>query len=144
MTSAGRGFTHEMVERLKRNGVHIVPVTLHTGVSSLESHEPPYPERYRVPELTANMVNAARADGARIVAVGTTVVRALEPVADESGKLKSKNGWTDLAVTPERGLRVVDAILTALHEPKASHLSILEALADRGHLALAYDSPIQK
>ena len=143
MPSAGRGFTHEIVERLRRKGVHIVPVTLHTGVSSLESHEPPYPERYRVPELTANVVNAARADGARIVAVGTTVVRALETVADENGNVKSKTGWTDLVITPERGLRVVDAILTGLHEPKASHLSMLEALADRDHLALAYEAAIQ-
>ena len=143
MPSAGRGFTHEMVERLKRNGVHIVPVTLHTGVSSLESHELPYPERYRVPELTANVVNAARADGARIVAVGTTVVRALETVADEDGNVRSNTGWTDLVITPERGLRVVDAILTGLHEPKASHLSMLEALARRDHIALAYDAAIQ-
>jgi len=142
MPSAGRAFTHEIVERLKRNGVHIVPITLHTGVSSLESHEPPYPERYRVPDLTANVVNAARADGGRVVAVGTTVVRALETVADENGNVKSKTGWTDLVVTPERGLRVVDAILTGFHEPKASHLSMLEALADRDHIALAYDAAI--
>jgi S-adenosylmethionine:tRNA ribosyltransferase-isomerase len=143
MPSAGRGFTHEMVERLKRNGAHIVPVTLHTGVSSLESHEPPYAERYRVPELTAKMVNAARADGARIVAVGTTVVRALETAVDAHGRVKSNSGWTDLVITPERGLRVVDAILTGFHEPKASHLSMLEALADRDHIALAYDAAIQ-
>ena len=143
MPSAGRAFTHEIVERLKRNGVHIVPITLHTGVSSLESHEPPYPERYRVPDLTANVVNAARADGGRVVAVGTTVVRALETVADENGNVKSKTGWTDLVVTPERGLRVVDAILTGFHEPKASHLSMLEALADRDHIALAYDAAIE-
>jgi len=144
MPSAGRGFTHEIVERLRRKGAHIVPITLHAGVSSLEAHEPPYPERYRVPELTANVVNAARADGGRIVAIGTTVVRALETVADESGKIKSNTGWTDLVVTPERGLRVVDAILTGLHDPKASHLSMLEALADRDHIALAYDAAIQK
>jgi len=143
MPSAGRAFTHEIVERLKRNGVHIVPITLHTGVSSLESHEPPYPERYRVPDLTANVVNAARGDGGRVVAVGTTVVRALETVADENGNVKSKTGWTDLVVTPERGLRVVDAILTGFHEPKASHLSMLEALADRDHIALAYDAAIE-
>lgn len=142
MPSAGRGFTHEIVERLRRKGVHIVPITLHAGVSSLESHEPPYPERYRVPELTVNVVNAARADRARVVAVGTTVVRALETVADESGKLKNRNGWTDLVITPERGLNVVDAILTGLHEPHASHLAMLETLAGRDHIALAYDAAL--
>jgi S-adenosylmethionine:tRNA ribosyltransferase-isomerase len=142
MPSAGRGFTHEMVERLKRKGAHIVPVTLHTGVSSLESHEPPYPERYRVPEITVRTIKAARSRGARVVAVGTTVVRALETVTDEDGRMTSKDGWTDVVITPERGLRVVDAILTGLHEPKASHLSMLQALASSAHLAVAYDAAL--
>jgi S-adenosylmethionine:tRNA ribosyltransferase-isomerase len=142
MPSAGRAFTHEIVERLKRNGVHIVPITLHTGVSSLEADEPPYPERYRVPELTARTVNSARSRGKRIVAVGTTVVRALETVADTDGDVQSGEGWTDLVITPERGPHAVDAILTGLHEPKASHLAMLEALAGRDHLALAYDAAL--
>jgi S-adenosylmethionine:tRNA ribosyltransferase-isomerase len=143
MPSAGRGFTHEIVERLKRKDVHIVPITLHTGVSSLEAHEPPYPERYRVPEVTANTINSARSTGARIVAVGTTVVRALETVADANGRVKSSDSWTDLVITPDRGLKVVDAILTGLHEPKASHLSMLEALAGRDHIELAYNEALR-
>jgi S-adenosylmethionine:tRNA ribosyltransferase-isomerase len=142
MPSAGRAFTHEIVERLKRKGVRIVPITLHTGVSSLEADEPPYPERYRVPELTARTVNSARSRGARVVAVGTTVVRALETVAKSDGDVQIGEGWTDLVITPERGLHVVDAILTGLHEPKASHLSMLGALAGRDHLALAYDAAL--
>jgi S-adenosylmethionine:tRNA ribosyltransferase-isomerase len=142
MPSAGRAFTHEIVERLRRKGVRIVPVTLHTGVSSLEANEPPYPERYRVPKATALAVNSARSRGARVVAVGTTGVRALETVADADGDVQSGEGWTDLVITPERGLYVVDAILTGLHEPKASHLSMLEALAGREHLALAYDAAL--
>jgi len=142
MPSAGRGFTHEIVERLRRKGVHVVPVTLHTGVSSLEGHETPYPERYRVPEITARAIDEARSRGTRVVAVGTTVVRALETVADEEGGVRSNEGWTDLVITPERKLRVVDAILTGLHEPKASHLSMLEALAGRDHLAVAYDAAL--
>ncbi len=143
MPSAGRGFTNERVERLRRKSVRIVPLILHTGVSSLESDEPPYPERYRVPELTAHAVNSARLRGARVVAVGTTVVRALETVADADGHVRSDHGWTDLVITPERGLRVVDAILTGLHEPKASHLSMLEALAGRDRLVLAYDAALR-
>ena len=143
MPSAGRGFTHEIVERLKRKGAHIVPITLHTGVSSLEAHEPPYPERYRVPQLTAHTINSARSRGARIIAVGTTVVRALETAADEDGRVTSNDGWTDLVVTPERGLRAVDAILTGLHEPKASHLAMLETLAGRSHLELAYREALE-
>ncbi|HYN81623.1 MAG TPA: S-adenosylmethionine:tRNA ribosyltransferase-isomerase [Gemmatimonadaceae bacterium] len=142
MPSAGRGFTHEIVERLARKGVRIAPLVLHTGVSSLEVDEPPYPERYRVPNSTALAINSARSRGARVVAVGTTVVRALETVADADGRLKSGQGWTDLVITPERGLLVVDAILTGLHEPKASHLSMLEALAGSEHLALAYEAAL--
>jgi len=143
MPSAGRAFTPPMVQRLIRKGVHIATVTLHTGVSSLEAAEPPYPERYRVPHSTAVAVNKARFLGAHVIAVGTTVVRALETVADEDGHVHSGHGWTDLVITPERGLRVADAMLTGLHEPKASHLSMLEALAGRDHLALAYDAALR-
>ncbi len=144
MPSAGRAFTHEIVERLARRGVRIAPLVLHTGVSSLEGDEPPYPERYRVPRETAVTVNSARSRGGRIVAIGTTVVRALESVATDDGRVHSSHGWTDLVITPERGLRVVDAILTGLHEPKASHLSMLEALATREHLARAYDAALRE
>lgn len=143
MPSAGRGFTHEIVERLARKGVRIVPLVLHTGVSSLEAEEPPYPERYRVPNATALAINSARSRGARVLAAGTTVVRALESVADVDGRVQSGQGWTDLVITAERRLRVVDAILTGLHEPRASHLSMLEALAGREHLALPYDAALR-
>lgn len=144
MPSAGRPFTQEIVERLARRGVRVAPLLLHTGVSSLEADEQPYPERYRVPRATWVAVNSARARGKRIVAVGTTVVRALESVADADGRIQSGEGWTDLVITPERGVRVVDAILTGLHEPKASHLSMLEALAGREHLAHAYNAALRE
>jgi S-adenosylmethionine:tRNA ribosyltransferase-isomerase len=144
MPSAGRGFTQEIVERLRRKRVRITPVLLHTGVSSLEADEPPYPERYRVPDLTAVAVNSAHSRGARVVAGGPTVVRALETVSDTNGRVRSDQGWTDVVITPERGLHVVDAILTGLHEPKASHLAMLEALAGRDHLALAYDAALSQ
>ena len=143
MPSAGRGFTQEIVERLARKRVRIAPLVLHTGVSSLEADEPPYPERYRVPNSTALAINSARSRGGRVVAVGTTVVRALETVADAEGHVHSGQGWTDLVITPERGLQVVDAMLTGLHEPKASHLFMLEALTRREHLALAYDAALR-
>jgi S-adenosylmethionine:tRNA ribosyltransferase-isomerase len=142
MPSAGRAFTPQIVQRLIRKGVNIAPLILHTGVSSLEANEPPYPERYRVPQATAVAVNRARFHGAHVIAVGTTVVRALETVADEDGHVHSGHGWTDLVITPERGLRVADGMLTGLHEPIASHLSMLEALAGRDHLALAYDAAL--
>jgi S-adenosylmethionine:tRNA ribosyltransferase-isomerase len=138
MPSASRPFTPEVVVDLVRRGVTIVPVRLHTGVSSLEAHEAPYPERYRVPAATAAHVNAARAGGGRIVAAGTTVVRALETVVDDHGVVHPGHGWTDVVVTPDRGVRAVDGLLTGWHEPEASHLLMLEAVAGRLALELAY------
>jgi len=119
-----------------------MPILLHTGVSSLEAGELPYPERYRVPRSTAVAINAARSRGGRIVAVGTTVVRALETVAGSDGRVKAGHGWTDVVIKPDRHLRVIDGLLTGFHEPKASHLAMLEALAGREHLVLAYESAL--
>ncbi|MFL5493540.1 MAG: S-adenosylmethionine:tRNA ribosyltransferase-isomerase [Gemmatimonadales bacterium] len=144
MPSAGRAFTVEILERLKRSGVRIAPLVLHTGVASLEDDEPPYPERYRVSPATADLVNRARARGGRVIAVGTTVVRALETVASPDGWVRPGEGWTDLVVTPDRGIFAVDAMLTGLHAPRASHLAMLEAIAGRGHLELAYQAALRE
>ncbi|MFB8396089.1 S-adenosylmethionine:tRNA ribosyltransferase-isomerase [Streptomyces yangpuensis] len=138
MPSAGRPFTADLVARLVSRGVQFAPLTLHTGVASQEAHEPPYPERYAVPATTAALVNAARAGGGRVIAVGTTAVRALESAADPRGVVRAADGWTDLVVTPERGVRVVDGLLTGLHEPEASHLLMLEAVAGRAAVRLGY------
>jgi len=129
MPSAGRPFTPELVAQLVSTGVQVAPLTLHTGVSSLEGHEPPYGEYYRVPRETAERVNATRRSGARVIAVGTTVVRALETVTDETGSTASGEGWTDLVITPERKLRAVTGLITGLHEPRATHLTVLERVA---------------
>jgi S-adenosylmethionine:tRNA ribosyltransferase-isomerase len=142
MPSAGRAFTAAVLARLEHQGVRIARLILHAGVGSLEDDESPYPERYRVSEATAMAVNRARALGGRVVAVGTTVVRALESVASADGRVGPGAGWTDLVITPERGLRAVDAILTGLHQPKASHLSVLNAFARRDHLARAYQAAL--
>jgi S-adenosylmethionine:tRNA ribosyltransferase-isomerase len=107
-------------------------------VSSADLGEPPYPERYRVPETTARLVNAAHAWGGRVVAVGTTAVRALETVADADGTVAAGEGLTNLVVTPERGLRAVDGLLSGWHDPEASHLLMLEAAAGRELLARSY------
>jgi S-adenosylmethionine:tRNA ribosyltransferase-isomerase len=138
MPSAARPFTAELVTELVARGVLVAPITLHTGVSSPELGEPPYPERYRVPETTARLVNAVRAWGGQVVAVGTTVVRALETVAAEDGTVAAGEGSTSLVVTPERGVRAVDGLLTGWHEPQASHLQMLEAVAGRELLERSY------
>ena len=144
MPSAGRAFTPELITRLVSYGVQIAPLILHTGVASLEDHEPPYEEFYRVPPETARLVNAAHAAGKRVVAVGTTAVRALETVTDADGITHPGEGWTSLIVTLRRGIRSVDAMLTGLHEPRSSHLAMLEALAERGHLELAYEEALRE
>ena len=155
MPSAGRPFSQRVLDDLFTRGVQVAPLTLHTGVSSLELGERPYPERYRVPALTASRVNAHRAAGGRVIAVGTTVVRALETVADADGTVEPGEGWTgltitpdgqvapgaawtSLVVTPERGVRAVDGLLTGWHEPDASHLLMLEAVGGRELIERSY------
>ncbi|MER7171139.1 S-adenosylmethionine:tRNA ribosyltransferase-isomerase [Streptomyces mesophilus] len=143
MPSAGRPFTARLVAELVSRGVQFAPVTLHTGVASAEAHEPPYPERFEVPAASARLINAAKAGGGRIIAVGTTGVRAVESAAGPDGVVRPAAGWTDLVVTPERGVRVVDGLLTGLHEPEASHLLMLEAIAGKPALERSYAQAVR-
>ncbi len=138
MPSAGRPISTEVVTRLVARGVAVAPIVLHTGVASLEADELPYPERAVVPPATARLVASTRAAGGRVVAVGTTVVRALESAVDPAGAIGPFDGWTDLVVTPERGVAVVDGIVTGWHEPEASHLLMLEAIGGRPLLERSY------
>ena len=138
MPSAARGFTTELVAEVIAAGMVFAPITLHTGVSSLEVGDEPYPERFEVPASTAELVNDARAAGRRVVAVGTTSTRAIESAADEEGRVHASHGWTDLVIGPDRGVRVVDGILTGWHEPEASHLLLLEAVGGRALLERSY------
>jgi len=132
MPSAGRPFSREVVARLFAAGVSIAPILLHTGVSSLEDHEPPYEERYSVPRQTADQINDAHAAGHRVIAVGTTVVRALETVTDDRQVTHPGEGWTNLVIAPDRATRAVDGLITGLHEPRATHLAIIQAVVRRG------------
>lgn len=144
MPSAGRAFTRDLLVCLRRRGVRLAKLVLHAGVASLESHEPPYEEYYEVPARTADEVRRARERGGRVVAVGTTVVRALESSVDRAGRVIASRGWTDLVITPERGVRVVDGLLTGLHEPKATHLAMLEAIAGRERVDKAYRAALER
>jgi S-adenosylmethionine:tRNA ribosyltransferase-isomerase len=138
MPSAARPFTADLVVDLARRGVTIVPILLHAGVSSLEAHEMPHPERYHVISSTAAHLNAVHAAGGRVIAVGTTVVRALETAVDAHGIVHPASGWTELVVTPERGVFAVDGLVTGWHEPEATHLLMLEAIGGRPLLERAY------
>ncbi|HEU5152486.1 MAG TPA: S-adenosylmethionine:tRNA ribosyltransferase-isomerase [Iamia sp.] len=142
MPSAGRPFSTGVITRLVARGVAVAPIVLHTGVASLEADELPYPERVVVSPATARLVAATRAGGGRVIAVGTTVVRALETAAADDGTVRPIDGWTDLVITPERGVAVVDGIVTGWHEPEASHLLMLEAIGGRPLLERSYAAAI--
>src|SRR5216683_1687948 len=129
MPSAGRAFTPELLTRLIARGIQIAPLLLHTGVASTEHNEPVYEEYYRVSEPTARLINTAHLAHQRVIAVGTTVVRALETVTDTNGITHPGKGWTDILITPQHGIRSVNGLLTGLHEPLSTHLAMLETLA---------------
>ena len=142
MASAGRPFTEEILVALMTRGVPVVPLVLHTGVSSPELHEPPYPERFAVPEVTARLVTSTRRAGRCVVAVGTTVTRGLETATGEDGVTRAAAGWTDLVLGPDRPARAVTGLITGLHEPEASHLQLLEAVAGPALVSAAYDRAV--
>ena len=142
MASAARPFSPELVTRLVARGIVFAPLTLHAGVASPEAHEPPSAEWYEIPAETAELVNHARRLGHRAIAVGTTAVRALETAAGAGGTIHPGTGWTTLVISPGRRLRSVDALITGWHEPHASHLAMIEAIAGRSLLEASYRAAI--
>ena len=144
MPSAGRPLTGSVLASLIGRGVLVAPVTLHTGVASAEVDEPPYPEWFRVPEATARLVAHVRGGGGRVIAVGTTVVRALESAAVATGEVRAVSGWTDLVIEADRPIRAVDGLLTGLHEPRASHLKMLTAVSGEEALRVAYAEALRE
>ncbi|HYH07258.1 MAG TPA: S-adenosylmethionine:tRNA ribosyltransferase-isomerase [Thermoanaerobaculia bacterium] len=142
MPSAGRAFTRSMLVCLRRSGVRLAKLVLHAGVASLERHERPHEEYFEVPLRTAEEVRRTKERGGRVIAVGTTVVRALESSLDDDRNVIASRGWTDLVITPERGVFAVDGLLTGLHEPRATHLAMLEAIAGREHVQRGYEAAL--
>lgn len=140
MPSAGRPFSAELVTALVSAGISIAPITLHTGVSSIEDGKPPLPERFHVPSATARQVNLTKAVGGRVVAVGTTVTRAIESATSPDGTVTSQAGWTDLVLGPNRPARVVNGLVTGWHAPGASHLLLLQAVAGVELVNRAYEA----
>ena len=162
MPSAARPFTADLVTRLIAAGVVIAPITLHTGVASLEAGEAPLPEWFEVPQPTADLVNLTHAAGRRVIAVGTTCTRALESAVAGStgqagavddpadgavddpgegtreGTVAARRGWTSLVLGPEHPARVVTGLITGWHEAGASHLALLEAVAGRTLVEASY------
>lgn len=149
MPSAARPFTHRVLAALRDRGVETAGIVLHTGVSSLEveaetlEEQPMYPEPFRVPEATARLVNRARREGRRVIAVGTTVVRALESAWDGC-QVQPAHGFTRAFVHPARGVHVVDGLISGLHDPLASHLAMLYAIAGRALIHDAYAEAVKE
>ncbi len=144
MPSAARPFSLRVLDSLYRHNVNVAAVTLHCGVSSPETHEPPIDERFEVPQWTANVINATRASGGRVIAAGTTVVRAIESATDNGGAVHPAEGWTSHIVDAEHPPRAIDGLLTGFHEPRASHLLMLEAFTSRDFLASAYEKALSE
>ncbi len=142
MPSAGRGFTRELLLKLEAKGVKIVPVLLHTGVSSLEENEPPYSEYMTISTESANTINEAKAKGHRIIATGTTALRAIESAVNEKGNVQAYKGYTDLYIEEDTKLKVINGLITGFHEPAASHLKMLQSLAGYDHIEKAYQLAI--
>ena len=144
MPSAGRPITARLIESLVERGIGVAAICLHTGVSSPERHEPPFPEQYHVPSETVRALAAARAAGGRVIAVGTTVVRTLETITDDDGTVTPGAGWTRLVIEPDREIRAVDGLITGWHEPEASHLMMLEAVGGPELLERSYAEAVAR
>ena len=149
MPSAGRAFTWRLLFDLKRKGIETAYIVLHTGLSSYEDDEidrdhPASEEEYLVTEGAARRINLAREQGRRVIAVGTTVVRALESAVNEKGRVVAQHGFTRLKITPDYPLKVADGLLTGLHESGASHLEMLSAFVSPDRIRVAYEEAIRR
>lgn len=143
MPSAGRGFTDSLMRKLIKRGVVFAPILLHTGVSSLEEHEKPYPEYMEIDPVSALLINQAKASGRRVIAVGTTAIRAIESAVNESGEVEAFRGNTELFIDADYKMKVADGLLTGFHEPRASHLNMLQSIAGFDHIERAYQEAIE-
>jgi S-adenosylmethionine:tRNA ribosyltransferase-isomerase len=149
MPSAGRAFTWKLLLDLKRRGIESAYIVLHTGLSSymddeLDRAHPASEEEYFVSATTAEKINRARKSGGRMIAVGTTAVRALESAVDESGRVQAQHGYTRLRIDNKHRLKAVDGLLTGLHEPEASHLDLLSAFLPAEQIRAAYEEAIER
>ena len=138
MPSAARPFTPRVLHRLQELGVEFAPITLHCGVASFEKPERPSIERYSVSSRTTAAVNWARREGRRVVAIGTTALRALESALQDN-EVVASSGWTDLIIDERSSVKSVDAILTGFHDELSTHESLLHAFLDRELLSSAYE-----
>lgn len=149
--TAGLHFTKELLEEVKEKGVNIAQVTLHVGlgtfrpvkVDDVRQHEM-HTEWYRVTQETADLINQTKANGGRVIAVGTTSVRTLETVADENGHMKAQEGDTSIFIYPGYKWKVVDGLITNFHLPESTLIMLVSSLAGREHVLAAYNEAVKE
>ena len=147
--TAGLHFTHNLLRRIEEKGVKIVNITLHVGlgtfrpvkVQRIEEHTM-HSEYFAIDEYAARIINQTRQSGGRIIAVGTTTVRALESSTDERGRVKDTSGWTDIFIYPGYTFKVVDCLITNFHLPKSTLLMLVSAFAGREKVLELYRQAI--
>ncbi len=149
--TAGLHFTESYLEKLKNKGVKIADILLHVGLGTfrpvsadnIEDHRM-HAEYYEVTSEAASAINGAKAAGGRLFAVGTTTTRTLESVADESGVIKPKSGWTDIFITPGYRFKAVDAQITNFHLPESTLLMLISALCSREEIMRVYAHAVRE
>ena len=149
--TAGLHFTKELLEKVKEKGINIAEVTLHVGLGTfrpvkvenvLEHHM--HSEFYMVSKEAAELINATKDAGKRVISVGTTSTRTLESAADENGRLKETSGWTEIFIYPGYKFKVIDALITNFHLPQSTLIMLVSALAGREHTLAAYEKAVEE
>ncbi len=149
--TAGLHFTPELLRRIEEMGVHIAHVTLHVGlgtfrpvkVENIQEHHM-HSEYYVVEEDQAELINRTKAQGGRVIAVGTTSCRTLESASSEEGVLKAGSGWTDIFIYPGYRFRMIDALITNFHLPESTLMMLVSAFAGRDQIMAAYEEAVKE
>ena len=149
--TAGLHFTKELLEKIQEKGVDIARVTLHVGlgtfrpvkVENIQEHHM-HSEYYVVTQEAADKINNAKADGGRVICVGTTSCRTIESASDDDGRVKACSGWTEIFIYPGYKFKVLDALITNFHLPESTLLMLVSALAGREHILAAYKTAVEE
>ena len=149
--TAGLHFTHELLEAIEKKGVDIAYITLHVGlgtfrpvkVDSIEEHKM-HAEFYIMDEETSNKINNCKKNGGRVIAVGTTSCRTLESVADDTGYVAEKSGWTDIFIYPGYKFKIIDGLITNFHLPESTLIMLVSALASKEHIMKVYNKAVEE
>ena len=149
--TAGLHFTEELLEEIRQRGVEIAQVTLHVGlgtfrpvkVEDVTMHHM-HSEYYVITRESADLINSVKAQGGRIISVGTTSCRTLETAADEQGIVHPGSGWTDIFIYPGYRFKLIDGLITNFHLPESTLLMLVSALAGKDHIMAAYEEAVRE